>query len=91
MIAVPPDNLRPETLQVVIEEFVTRDGAVHGHTDTPLNVMVAGIQRQLKLGKVVVVYDEQTETYTIVPKEQLNGLRDERCSPLPRCGRNIRS
>jgi len=91
VIAVPPGQFRPETLQSLIEEFVTRDGAVHGHTDTPLNVMVAAIQRQLKLGEVVVVYDEETETYTIVPKEQLNGLRDEPCSPLPRCGRNIRS
>ena len=77
MIAVPPDNLRPETLQVLIEEFVTREGAVHGHTDTPFDVMVTAIQRQLKLGEAVVVYDEETETCTIVPKEQLNGLRDE--------------
>ena len=77
MIAVPPDNLRPETLQVLIEEFVTRNGAVHGHTDTPLDVMVAGIQRQLQSGEVAVVYDAETETCTIVPKEQLNDLRDE--------------
>jgi uncharacterized protein YheU (UPF0270 family) len=64
-------------LQSLIEEFVTRDGAVQGRADTPLNVMVAATQRQLKLGEVVVVYDEETETYTIVPKGQLSGLRDE--------------
>jgi uncharacterized protein YheU (UPF0270 family) len=40
VIPVPPDNLRPNTLQVLIEGFVTRDGAVHGHSDTPLDVMV---------------------------------------------------
>ena len=33
---IPHEQLQPDTLYALIEEFVTRDGAVQGHGDTPL-------------------------------------------------------
>jgi uncharacterized protein YheU (UPF0270 family) len=71
MIAVPPDQLRPDTLLALIEEFVTRDGAVQGHRDTPLDVMVEAVRDQLKAGLVMIVVDEEDGTFTIVPKQPL--------------------
>jgi hypothetical protein len=40
MIPVPHGQLRPETLTALIEEFITRDGAVQGHAETPLHVRI---------------------------------------------------
>jgi hypothetical protein len=79
-IIIPHDQLQPDTLQAMIEEFVTRDGAVHGHTDTPLNEMMEAIRRQLASGEVVIVFDEEEETCTIVRKEQM-GRASVRANP----------
>ena len=70
-ITIPHDQLLPDTLQALIEEFVTRAGAVHGHHDTPLNEMIEGVRAQLKSGEAVIVFDEEAETCTIVPREQV--------------------
>jgi hypothetical protein len=70
-IIIPQEQLQPDTLQALIEEFVTRSGAVHGHTDTPLSEMIEAVQRQLKSGEAVIVFDEEEETFTIVRKEQM--------------------
>jgi uncharacterized protein YheU (UPF0270 family) len=69
-ITIPQDQLRPDSLQALIEELITRDGAVHGHTDTPPSEMVQAVRRQLKSGEAVIVFDEETESCTIAPREQ---------------------
>ena len=76
-IIVPNDSLRPATLQAVIEEFVTREGAVHGHTDTPLKVQIEMVRRQLRSGEAVIVFDQATESCTIRPAEEIRIARTE--------------
>ncbi len=70
-LIVPDDSLRPETLQAVIVDFITRDGAVHGHTDTPLQVQMDQVRRQLRSGKAVIVFDEEAESCTIRLTEEI--------------------
>jgi hypothetical protein len=70
---VPHNHLDRETLTALIEEFVTRDGALHGHVDTPVEAMVASVLRQLERCSVVIVFDEENETASIVTKEDLAG------------------
>lgn len=72
-VEIPFEQLQPDTLTAVIEEFVTRDGAVHGHTDTPLASQVEAIRRQLRAGRAVLVFDEETESCAIVPAEHRPG------------------
>jgi len=55
----------------LIEEFVTRDGALHGHVDTPVDAMVASVLGQLEAGNAVVVFDADDETASIVIKDSL--------------------
>ena len=71
MTIVPHDRLEPDVLGALIEEFVTRNGAVHGHTDTPTEQQVAAVLRQLKSGTAVIVFEEASETCTIMPKEDM--------------------
>ena len=70
VIIIPPEALQPQTLDALIEEFVTRDGAIQGHTDTSLPAQMEAVKRQLKSGKAVIVFDTQTETCTIVAKDE---------------------
>ncbi len=74
---VPHEQLQPDTLYALIEEFVTRDGAVQGHTDTPLAAKMQAVLRQLEAGKVAIVFDAENETCSIVVKETMAGQQDE--------------
>lgn len=79
MTIVPYDQLAPQTLRALIEEFVTRDGAVHGHGDVSIESQIAEVQRQLRSGKVVIVFDHESESCTICPRDELNRMgADER-------------
>ena len=71
MTIVPHDRLEPDVLKALIEEFVTRNGAVHGHTETSTEQKVAAVLRQLKSGSAVIVFEEASETCTIMPKEHV--------------------
>lgn len=63
---IPHDQLRPETLEALMEEFVTRDGAVHGHSDIALDRQIRAVREQLASGKAVIVFDETTESCSIM-------------------------
>ena len=92
-IVVPHDSLKPQTLRAVIEEFITRQGAVHGHADTPLERQVEAVQKQLVTGRAIIVFDDEAGTCSIClkkdwdrakpadrndePGEQRDGQRDE--------------
>jgi len=70
-VIVPPDALSPKTLDALIEEVVTRDGAVHGHRDESMRQQIATVKELLNVGKVVIVFDEVDESCSIVLKENL--------------------
>jgi uncharacterized protein YheU (UPF0270 family) len=71
MTIVPHDRLDPQVLDALVEEFVTRDGAVQGHTDTPMEQNVAVVLWQLKSGNAVIVFDEMSDSCTVMPEENL--------------------
>lgn len=81
MIVVPHEQIEPQTLRALIEEFVTRCGAVHGHGDVALDRQVEDVIRQLRSGMAVIVYDEESESCTIASRDSLN---DRDPSPEPR-------
>jgi uncharacterized protein YheU (UPF0270 family) len=70
VIVVPVEELSDDVVRSLIEEFVTRHGAIQGE-DASLEVKVAQVRRLLKDGKAVVVWDDESETATIVLKEEL--------------------
>ena len=75
MTIVPHDRLAPDTLRGLIEEFVTREGAVHGHADVPVERQVADVMRPLQAGQVAIVYDHETESCTICDRQSLSARR----------------
>ncbi len=71
MVTIPYQDLTPEALQGVIEEFVTRDGTDYGESEIALDTKVRQVLNQLHTGKVVIVFDQKTETCNIVSKDAL--------------------
>lgn len=69
-MVIPHGEFDPLILQAMIEEFITRDGAVHGHTDASIEEMTTAIQKQLETGLAEIIFDEENESWTIVRKSR---------------------
>jgi uncharacterized protein YheU (UPF0270 family) len=68
---IPHEELAPETLHALIEEFVTRHGAVHGHHDAETSRDIDAVMNELRSGRALIVFDEEEESCSIMRKEDL--------------------
>jgi uncharacterized protein YheU (UPF0270 family) len=66
---IPHDLLSPEALQGVIEAFVTLEGTDYGEEEVPLPIKVAQVHRQLEEGSAVIVFNDEEDSCTILPKD----------------------
>ncbi len=64
---VPYENLSPEALAGVIEEYVTRDGT----ESTDATVKTAEVCGALQRGELVIVFDSGSETCNLLSPEEL--------------------
>ena len=71
-IIVPWKALPADTLTNLIEEFVTRDGTDYGDQEIPTSTKVEQVRNQLKKQEAFVVFDEVTESVSVMGKEQAN-------------------
>jgi hypothetical protein len=65
-VKIPYHQLSSEALHGVIEEFVTRDGTDYGEVEVPLSTKIAQVMAQIKSGKAVIVFDQETESCTVL-------------------------
>ena len=68
-LIIPHEQLSPQALKGLIEEFVTRDGTDNGYTRASLEKNVAMVMAALRRKEVVIVYDETTQTANIIPAQ----------------------
>lgn len=76
---IPYQMLEAETLQRLIEDFVTREGTDNGD-DTPLATRVARVQQALKRREAVIAFDSEHQQCQLllsskVPREWLEDLQ----------------
>lgn len=65
---VPYDQISPEALQGLIEEYITRDGTDYGEQEFSLAQKVKQVQQQIVKGDVVVVFDAATESVSLLTR-----------------------
>jgi len=68
-VEIPASRLSREALDGLIEEFVTRDGTDYGLQEHTLEQKKSAVARQLDRGEVVIVFDPESETCNIIPKD----------------------
>lgn len=57
---IPHDLLEADTLQRLIEDFVTRDGTDNGDK-TPLDTRVARVRQALQRGEAVIAFEPDSQ------------------------------
>lgn len=65
-VEVPYQQLEQDTLQRLIEEFVSRDGSNWGDVDGALERKVAQVMAQLRAKRARVVFDLTSQTTNII-------------------------
>jgi uncharacterized protein YheU (UPF0270 family) len=65
-VEIPVDQLSPEALLGVIDDYVLREGTEYGSSDVTLERKREQVLAQLRAGHARVVFDAETETCTIV-------------------------
>ena len=68
-VIIPYDQLSPDALYGVVEEFVTRNGTDYGEREASLEVKISQVINQLESGEVVIVFDQDSESCNIVRRD----------------------
>lgn len=75
-IEVPYQELSPDALRGLVEEFVTRDGTDYGLHERNLEDRVRDVLRQLERGEVKIVFDPDSESVNLVVAPRRSRPRD---------------
>ena len=67
-VEVPYQDINPETLRSMIEEFVSRDGSDWGDAGGSMEAKIEQVLRQFKAKKIKVVFDLTSQTANISTK-----------------------
>ncbi|WP_416426270.1 YheU family protein [Pseudomonas sp. App30] len=67
---IPHDQLSPETLTLLIEDFVTRDGTDNGD-ETPLQTRVERVRHALAKAQAFIVFDPESQQCTLMLKHDI--------------------
>ncbi len=67
---IPYDQLEPETLTRLIEDFVTRDGTDNGD-ETPLETRVLRVRHALTKGQAVIFFDMDSQQCQLVARHEV--------------------
>jgi uncharacterized protein len=68
-IHVPESRLAADALQQLLEEFVTRDGTDYGLREHSTEDKVLALRGQMKAGDVVLVYEVESESWDLLPRD----------------------
>lgn len=67
---IPFEQLEPNTLTRLIEDFVTRDGTDNGD-DTPLQTRVLRVRHALSKGQAVIFFDLESQQCQLMARHEV--------------------
>ena len=68
---IPWQDIAPETLTNLIEQFILREGTDYGEVEISLSDKVAYVRRQLQSGDAVIFFSELYESVDIKLRNQM--------------------
>ena len=83
-IEVPRESLSPEAVQGLVEEFITREGTDYGAHEHSLEQKRASVMKLLERNEIAIVFDFESESSTLVSRDELRKLGLEADSKVER-------
>lgn len=74
-VQVPADVLSEEALAALVEEFILREGTDYGREEIDHQTKRRQIHKQLQSGSVVIVFDPETESVTLMTAQDWGKAR----------------
>jgi len=74
-VEVPQSSVSADALSGIIDEFILREGTDYGASEALHETKVNQIRRQLQSGDVKIFYDFETETVSLVTKQEWSRVR----------------
>jgi len=71
LVEIPFSEIPPETVRAIAESFILREGTNYGREEVAMNTKVDQVIRQIESGKVLVIFESETETCTLLTAEEL--------------------
>jgi uncharacterized protein len=68
-MVIPVSQLQEETLNNILEEFITREGTDYGDYEISLPQKVDRLKRQIVQGDIVIVFDSVLESVNLMTKK----------------------
>ncbi|MBL1259271.1 MAG: YheU family protein [Thiotrichaceae bacterium] len=75
---IPFEQLSPDALRGLVEDFVTRNGTDYGDIEVSLETKIKQVMRQLKSGEVVIAYNHDEEYCNIITKEDACNILEQK-------------
>lgn len=69
---IPHGSLSPDTLEQILDDIVSRDGTDYGEYDLSVAQKREQALRSLDRGEAFLLFDTESETIKMVPKDVLN-------------------
>ncbi|HVK60800.1 MAG TPA: YheU family protein [Bdellovibrionales bacterium] len=69
-IEVSPELLSDEALAGIIESFILREGTDYGSVEVSYDKKAEQIRKQIARGDVKIVFDQSSETLSLLTKDQ---------------------
>lgn len=73
-IHIQPELLAPEILKSVLEEYIHREGTNYGEVEYTLETKVKQLHTQIVKGDVVIVFDPESESVTLMTHNEFQKL-----------------
>lgn len=71
---IPYQQLSTDVLTAILEEFVSREGTDYGEVEASFSDKVSDLNVQLERGDVVVVFDVETESVSLMTAQAAREL-----------------
>lgn len=76
-VEVPVGEIPKDTLVELVQSFVLREGTDYGTHEASMEAKIKAVLTQLERGTSVVVFDVETESCTILTKNEFNLRKTE--------------
>mgnify|MGYP000595604281 CR=1 len=75
-VEIPHEQIEPETLRELVEEFITRDGTFYGEKEMSMEQKIDMVIGQLKSREAVITWDRYVQTSNIALRKDIDKQND---------------